>query len=151
MNRFKALLSLCALVVLLTGCKNVKIVPSIESLESHMWGTWEGFVTTPWVEPYQAEVIFFQDGTYSDLSITGTVPTFYYGIEAESQLKTWELTEVSTEGRASGNLEILFQTDEVVTGEIRELEFIDGFDNLTFEFWNRGENGPVEFALVRTQ
>jgi len=37
-----------------------------------MVGTWRGTVTTPWVEPYEVEIIFKKDGNYESRSLTTT-------------------------------------------------------------------------------
>lgn len=116
-----------------------------------MVGTWVGCVTTPWTNPYWITVSFRPDGTYSaqahenrdDLASSA----FYYGSDADSPLKVYELNDLQADLEAVGQIDILFDVGTVTRDELRNIRLMD--DQLEFEFFHFGY-GPLTYQLWRT-
>jgi hypothetical protein len=124
-----------------------------ERIRKGIVGTWIGRHSDPWGEPFLVEITFEADGHYSGHCAQAScrAPVFYYGIDDDSPLKTYELRDVLANGRASGVIGILFALNGVP--EVRDLRQVfvsQDLQSLTFEFWN-GIYGPVVFDLRRVR
>jgi hypothetical protein len=123
---------------------------AFEQLRQAMVGTWLGQDSNPWTEPYTVQITFSADGHYSGHCAQPScpAPVFYYGLDDDSPLKTYEIRDIHTDGTGGGRIAILW--DESYT-DLRELDMITPSPDLTqlhFEFWN-GDYGPVVFDLTR--
>lgn len=127
-------------------------------------GDWHGFVTTPWVDPYQVALSFGESGSYSarceansDFGTTGSgggcCRAFYYGSDRDSSLKQWSLTAVNADNSIEGNIDIAFCYDECYLpgwqGKLRRVQYDQSGNRIRFQFWRDDGYGPLEFDLER--
>jgi hypothetical protein len=127
---------------------------SFEELESGMIGSWEGCVDTPWVPTYWVDVTFRPDGTYRALStevLDGQdMNAMYYGTEGDRPSKRWAIDGIRPSGLGVGQIDIAWEGhDDVNRGDLRNIELME--DQLRFEFFHRGQYGPLIFELHRTE
>jgi hypothetical protein len=120
-------------------------------IRNGMNGAWRGVVTTPWVAPYMADVVFRADGTYSayNLNPDNHLPALYYGTDEDSPLKTFKLDDLKANGEASGELTVLFHVGTTTVDEIRHLSLGPDGNTLSLEMWHFGTYGPVRLDLTR--
>jgi hypothetical protein len=130
----------------------------------YIQGTWIGHVETPWTEPYNVLISFYNTGIYSAYSISTTRfirsyddywgPAFYYGTDEDSVLKTYEIYDLYSNGKALGRIKIGWNNGGDVLGTTQgALKFIafQSLNNMTFEFWHFDRYGPVKFILTRME
>jgi hypothetical protein len=124
---------------------------AFEQLRQAMVGTWLGQDSNPsWTEPYTVQIAFSADGHYSGHCAQPScpAPVFYYGLDDDSPLKTYEIRDIHTDGTGGARIAILW--DESYTGlcELDMIKLTPDLTQLHFEFWN-GDYGPVVFDLTR--
>jgi hypothetical protein len=123
-------------------------------IRAGMVGHWHGTVTTPWAPVYEVNVEFDMDGHYSaHCADAACNVAFYYGVDDDSPLKTYEVFDAYANGEGRGRIWIYFGNGSSYTN-------IDGLDHialstdlssLRFEFWHQLTYGPLIFELARTQ
>ncbi len=137
----------------------------LDAYQSRIAGKWTGYVTTPWVNPYQVEVTFYPNGCYSGIALSGTsnigsikltnCPSFYYGSDDDSILKVFTIDSISNgDGYPAntagyGSLSVLSSSNSTAKGSLRVIEFSANFNHLEFEFWHRNRYGPIKLRLDR--
>ncbi len=128
---------------------------TISDYDINILGNWVGQVKTPWSSPYNVEITFYGTGHYSARSISPAVqhwyPAFYYGLDEDSDYKTYDIYDTYADGRALGTIVIYFGGISTNTGSLRFVTFYNSFKNMRFEFWHRDAYGPVEFLLTRKE
>jgi len=126
-------------------------VDSLSSLKAGMIGSWRGCVTTPWVPVYGVDVVFRRDGTYSAISgesLDGQrMLAMYYGSDADSPQKRYEVLDLQDSLNGVGQIDIWFGPDNVNRSDLRNIKLMG--DLLEFEFFHRGDYGPLTFQLER--
>ena len=90
-----------------------------ENFKKAIVGTWVGTVTTPWLSPYEVEITFNSNGIYSAHSTTEArllnsdnmsyAPALYYGVDQDSDLKTYSIDYISENNEASGTMAICYK------------------------------------------
>lgn len=124
-------------------------VSTLAELEAGIVGSWAGCVTTPWVSPYWVTITFRADGTYSGVALAGSdQPAFYYGTDDDSPEKGYELNDLQDDGEGIGHIDIVFWALNTNRGDLRDIRLMD--DQLQFEFFHRGQYGPLTYQLYRT-
>lgn len=119
-------------------------------LLSKIAGYWQGEVNTPWVPPYEVELLVWDDGQYSCHSKISSVPCFYYGSDFESPLKVLGVSENGT-----GFIDIFWaESKDTTRGELDLMQVTNSGQTLQFSFYNtwisnRHRYGPVKFTLNR--
>jgi len=126
---------------------------TFDELDSGMVGSWEGCVGTPWLPSYWVDVTFRPDGTYSAASpevLDGReIIAMYYGTDGDRPKKRWALNGVQPSGLGVGQIDIAWEGhDDINRGDLRNIELMG--DQLRFEFFHRGEYGPLIFELHGT-
>lgn len=120
-----------------------------DGIEAMMVGTWEGTNTNPWVDPYDIEIEFRSDGTYSSHTDAANW-ALYFAPDEDTPLKTYRVTSVGSGGVAQGEIAFVWViSDSMRAGAMTAIEFT-GDDHLTIELWDRGTYGPVVLDLTRT-
>jgi hypothetical protein len=126
-------------------------VGSLAELQSGFQGTWIGCVTTPWEPRYWVTITFRDDGTYSAASQANQLgnwqPAFYYGTDEDSPAKLYELNDLQDSLKGIGQIDIVFSADSINRGELRNIKLMGS--QLEFEFFHRGEYGPLTYRLYR--
>jgi hypothetical protein len=129
----------------------VVTIRTLAELQSGFQGTWIGCVTTPWEPRYWVTIRFRDDGTYSAASQANQLgnwqPAFYYGTDEDSPAKLYELNDLQDSLKGIGQIDIVFSADSVNRGELRNIKLMG--DQLEFEFFHRGEYGPLTYRLYR--
>jgi hypothetical protein len=123
-------------------------VDSLAELEEGMVGTWVGCVTTPWVPRYWVTITFRADGTYSGFAEEAAgEPAFYYGTDDDMSEKRYELNDLQDDLEGVGQIDIVFWEGNTNRGELRNIRLTG--NELEFEFFHRGEYGPLLYQLYR--
>lgn len=123
-------------------------VASLSELQEGVLGTWSGCVTTPWVPRYWVTLTFRADGTYSSDAWKGSdEPALYYGSDEDSPEKVYELDNLYDDLEGIGQIDIYFWPGNVNRGELRNIALMG--DKLSFEFFHRGQYGPLTYELWR--
>jgi hypothetical protein len=116
-----------------------------------MVGTWVGCATTPWTSPYWVTVSFQSDGTYSaraDENRDALVSSaFYYGSDADSPLKVYEVDDLQADLEGVGQIDVVFDVGTVTRDELRNIRLMG--DQLAFEYFHF-DHGPITYELWRT-
>jgi hypothetical protein len=123
-------------------------ISTFTELEAGIVGTWGGCVTTPWIAPYPVIVTFRADGTYRARTLAeGDIvePAFYYGTDEDSPQKRYAVNDLQDNLKGVGQIDIVFWEDNTNRGELRNIALMD--DQLEFEFFHRGQYGPLTFRL----
>jgi hypothetical protein len=126
-------------------------IGTLAELQKGFQATWAGCLTTPWVEPYWVTVTFRDDGTYSAAAVNPPdgLPAFYYGTDADSPLKRYALNDLQDSLNGIGQIDIVFSATSVNRGELRNIKLMG--DWLEFEFFHRGQYGPLTYRLYRIE
>lgn len=126
-------------------------VATLAELQAGFVGTWTGCVTTPWVPEYWVTIVFRGDGTYSAASQVRQAgawqPAFYYGTDDDASAKRYELNDLQDSLDGVGEIDIVFSADSVNRGDLRNIKLMG--DQLEFEFFHRGQYGPLTYRLSR--
>jgi hypothetical protein len=130
---------------------------SLAALQTGILGTWAGCVTTPWTLPYWVVITFRSDGTYSGTASVGpdgyAGPAFYWGTDADSALKEYELTHFEPSLGRMGEMNIVFKNAEedlvVYRVDLRDVRVMG--DRLDFVVFNIGTSGPLTYRLYRIE
>jgi hypothetical protein len=126
-------------------------VSSYEEITAGIVGTWEGCVGTPWTPLYAVSVTLREDGTYSaksDEVLDGTkMIAMYYGMDEDSSLKTYSITDFQASGLGIGQIDLVFDVGSVTRDELRNVRLMG--DKLEFEMFHLGQYGPLTFQLNR--
>jgi len=123
-------------------------VSSLAELQAGVVGVWGGCVTTPWVPPYWVTITLRGDGTYSSVAIKGAgEPAMYYGSDEDFPEKLYELNDLQDSLKGIGQIDIVFWPGDVNRGELRNIKLMG--DRLEFEFFHRGDYGPLTYRLYR--
>lgn len=114
-----------------------------------MVGTWAGCLTTPWVPRYWVTITFRADGTYTGVAeeTAEGYPAFYYGTDDDAPEKVYELNDLQDDLEGIGQIDIFFFVGSVNRGELRNIRLTG--NELEFEFFHRGEYGPLLYQLYR--
>ena len=137
----------------LEGCADFEFpaapisVESLADLQEGFLGTWVGCVTTPWVPPYPAVLTFRDDGTYSSVAVVPGEPAMYYGSDDDSPEKQYAINDLQASLKGVGEIDVYFGEGNTNRGELRNIELMD--NQLEFEFFHRGQYGPLTFQLYR--
>ena len=126
-------------------------IQSLAELQGGMLGTWAGCVTTPWVPPYWVTITFRDDGTYSGVAQPDQLgdwqPAFYYGTDEDSPEKRYELIGLQDSLKGVGQIDIFFSEGNTNRGYLPSIKLMG--DQLEFEFFHRGQYGPLTYRLYR--
>jgi hypothetical protein len=124
---------------------------SYEALATGIVGRWEGCVGTPWTPLYAVSVTLREDGTYtaeSDEVLDGSkMIAMYYGMDEDSPLKTYAITDFQASGLGIGQIDVVFDVGSVTRDELRNVRLMG--DKLEFEVFHLGQYGPIMFELNR--
>ncbi len=132
----------------------------LDTYNEKIVGKWIGYVTTPWINPYNVQLEIFSDGNYSAHSLspykypqssTIEYPAFYYGTDSDSELKKIQLDSIDQDGFASGEISILFYDDGIELDSLRGLRFSNDFNIMKFEIWHNILYGPLEYKFTRVE
>ena len=106
-------------------------------------------MTTPWVSPYSVTITFRAEGTYSGVAGKDSdgQPAFYHGSDDDSAEKRYELNDLHDDLEGVGQIDIWFGPKNTNRGDLRNIRLMG--NALEFEFFHRGEYGPVTFQLYR--
>lgn len=127
-------------------------IDSLGELQEGIVGTWVGCRSTPWVPPLPVTVTFRADGTYSARALVSGDdpalhdPAFYYGTDDDSPEKLYALNDLQ-DGLGTGQIDIVFWEGNINRGELSNVELMG--NQLQFEFFHRGEYGPLTYQLYR--
>ncbi len=125
-------------------------VSTLDELETGIVGTWAGCVVTPWEPPYWVTLTFRADGTYSSVALAGSEqPALYYGTDDDLSEKRYALNDLQDDGEGIGQIDIAFWPGNTNRGDLRNIRLMD--DQLEFEFFHRGEYGPLTYQLHRAE
>jgi hypothetical protein len=113
-----------------------------------MVGTWTGLVTTPWVPPYQVRMNFTADGHYAAHCLMPGCVAFYWGSDADSPDKVYDIQGIALDGKARGEIVIWFDGGDINHGVLRNIQLTQQSTALTFELW-QDPYGPLKFELRR--
>jgi hypothetical protein len=123
-------------------------VDSLAELEDGMVGTWAGCLTTPWVPRYWVTITFRANGTYSGFAEeTAGQPAFYYGTDEDMAEKRYELNDLQDDLEGVGQIDIVFWEGNTNRGDLRNIRLTG--NELEFEFFHRGQYGPLLYQLYR--
>lgn len=123
-------------------------VTSLAELQDGIHATWAGCVTTPWVPAYWVTITFGEDGTYTGHALDPTgLPAFYYGTDDDLSEKRYELNDLQDSLKGIGQIDIVFWEGNINRGDLRNVTLMG--DQLAFEFFHRGEYGPLTYRLYR--
>lgn len=94
-----------------------KIDNTVDSFQKGLVGTWVGTATPFTFAPYEVEITFYSNGKYSAHSTSEsinpgsriTLPALYYGVDDDSDLKTYSIDYISENNEASGTIAICFK------------------------------------------
>jgi hypothetical protein len=117
-------------------------------LKNGVVGHWRGTVTTPWVPPYQVVVELTGSGHYSAHCQDKDCVAFYYGSDADSPEKVYDIQDVRADNKGQGEIAFWFNTGNTNRGELRSILLGPELDTLTFAAWETGY-GPLTFELRR--
>jgi hypothetical protein len=137
----------------LEGCLTLVFEPTeirvetLAELTDGMVGTWLGCSVTPWTPPYPVVVTFRGDGTYSGHALVPGAPAFYYGTDEDSPEKLYAVNDLQDSLRGIGQIDIVFESGNTNRGDLRNIELMG--DQLQFEFFHRGQYGPLVYRLYR--
>jgi len=129
-------------------------IDSLGELQEGIVGTWVGCRTTPWVPPYPVTLTFRGDGTYSARALVSDGdpalhdPAFYYGTDDDSSEKLYALNDLQDSLKGIGQIDIVFWEGNINRGDLRNVELMG--NQLQFEFFHRGQYGPLTYQLYRT-
>jgi hypothetical protein len=125
--------------------------PTYEALATGVVGTWQGCVLTPWIAPYFVTMTLRADETYSAIStevLDGQdMIAMYYGMDEDAPQKRYHLADMLDDGLGVGQIDIVFDVGSVNRGDLRNVRLMG--DRLEFEFFHRGQYGPLVFQLLR--
>jgi hypothetical protein len=123
-------------------------IASLAELQAGIRGTWAGCVTTPWVHPYWVAITLRGDGTYTShaLELNG-LPAMYYGTDEDLPEKRYELNDLQDSLKGVGQIDIVFNAGNTNRGDLRNVKLMG--DQLEFEFFHRGDYGPLTYRLYR--
>ena len=115
-----------------------------------MVGTWMGQETNPWTVAFQVRITFGSDGHYSGHCAQTSCPAsvFYYGLDDDSPLKTYQLIDLHANGTGTGRIVSYFGPNDVTNDLLDEVSVSTDAQHLNFEFWH-GQYGPLVFNLMR--
>jgi hypothetical protein len=117
-------------------------------LRKGVLATWNGTVTTPWVKPYSVTMTFFADGHYSARCLQPNCVAMYYGSDADSAEKRYDIQDVRADDKGAGEITFWFNPGNTNGGQLRNIDLsVDG-SSLAFDAW-KGDYGPLHFALRR--
>lgn len=128
--------------------------PEFERIRQGMVGRWTGSDSNPWTPSFKVQVSFTADGHYSAHCAADAcpAPVFYYGIDDDSPLKTYEIRDIRADGKATGRLTTIFSPLDV-TPTYFTLDTVvlsaDG-EHLSLEVWN-DRYGPILLDLKRAR
>lgn len=109
-------------------------------------GKWAGSAETNWGMNYTVEIEFFSNATYSAHSTTSGYVAFYYGVDADTPLKTYEVYPTN-EPMGYGNIIVDFD-GSYTYDELKQIEFSPDNNTLIFDFWHLG-NYAITYTLSR--
>ena len=132
----------------------------LRELERAIAGTWRGVARTPagWTtEVYEVAISFGEGGYSAHCTSTPThcCVAFYYGTDLDYPLKAFRLLSTDSEGRAFGEIDIVFDYNDGFPGLpswqglLQNLELDATGNRLRFEFKTSDGYGPVRFDLSR--
>ena len=75
---------------------------------------------------------------------------FYYGIDFESPLKVFSLSDFRGDGYVFGTLDIYWESDNYTTQGSLENLLIDNNSTLNFEFWRTWDGRYLVPIFIRT-
>lgn len=123
---------------------------SYEELTEGILGTWRGCVSTPWTPMYEVTFTFNADGTYSATTneeLDGVRMTaLYYGLDEDSPLKRYAITDFQASQLGIGEIDIDFGTG-TNRDSLRNIRLMG--DDLEFEMFHQNRYGPLTFQLSR--
>jgi hypothetical protein len=123
-------------------------IDSLAELEEGIHATWAGCVLTPWVPPYWVTITFREDGNYSgEALVSSGEPAFYYGTDDDFPEKRYELNDLQDSRDGIGQIDIVFWEGNTNRGDLRNVRLMG--DQLEFEFFHRGQYGPLTYRLYR--
>jgi hypothetical protein len=124
--------------------------PELMRVRDGVIGTWTGTATTPWLPPYRVTFTFDSYSHYSAHSLEGTTPALYYGIDDDSPSKQYSITNIQSNGNATGYIDVYFGPGNVTRDTLQEIALSADGNRLQFWFMQAGAYGPLQYDLQRT-
>lgn len=118
----------------------------LSDFQDKFQGTWIGSRSTPWTSDINVEITFNKEGTYSSKSLTPDNVGFYYG--SDDEVNSYTISDVNSDGSAMGKIG---RFNDSSIGDMKFIKFSEDLNVLSFEFWNKGENGPLKYTLTRIE
>lgn len=120
-----------------------------------MVGVWHGVAATPWVPPYEVDIEFRADGSYSARCSVGSNEcciAFYYGTDRDTPLKRYRVEDATLSGNVIGEIDIDFGFALAGwQGELSHIELDASGNGLRFEFARDDGYGPLKYDLRRVK
>lgn len=120
----------------------------LSEMRAKIVGAWSGTRTSPWDQTQPVKVEFRADGTYSAHCGNSACAAMYWGVDSDSADKKYSIDTVNESGTGFGQIAIGFSGGNVGKGELRNITFDVGGNNLSFNLWY-GTYGPLDFVLAR--
>ena len=144
-------------------CIELAADAALARFQAGVLGSWMGTGTAPtgwlWSKATVA-FTFYCDGHYDSRCLAATEGldpdsasciALYYGSDGVSAEKTYEIYDVRSDGKATGNISVFFGN----TGGGTTLDRLDAIDlsaagdRLSFDFVHLGQYGPLHYDLQR--
>ena len=122
-----------------------------------MVGAWTGTATAPstwnWTKA-TVEFAFDGDGHYHARCIAhdGTDPecvALYYGTDDDSPEKTYAVSAVRPDGKATGDIRVYFFPGDTTDDALNAIDLDPTGQTLSFDLMHLRDYGPIHYALVR--
>jgi len=118
-------------------------------------GVWHGLASTPWIAPYEVDLEFRVDGSYSGRCTRGSdvcCVAFYYGTDRDSPRKRYRVQDATLSGNVIGQIDIDFGFALAGwQGELSQIELDASGNGLSFDFARDDGYGPVKYDLRRVK
>jgi hypothetical protein len=119
----------------------------LTEVRQRLVGTWVGTRRTPWEGEHPVTMTFTSDGHYSAHCLDGCI-ALYYGSDSDSSEKTYQITQVNSDGTGFGEIAIWFSAGNTNRGEISNLGFNSDGNTVAFTVY-KDNYGPLDFTLTR--
>ena len=138
-------------------CVDPAMDPALARFQVGMVGTWSGRATAPstwnWTQA-TVDFAFDCDGHYHARCVAhdGTDPTcvaLYYGTDADSPEKTYAVSDVRADGKATGDIEVYFFPGDTTDDALNAIDLDPTGQTLSFDVIHLGQYGPIHYALFR--
>jgi hypothetical protein len=118
-------------------------------IKDALLGTWSGTALTPYEPSYPVIFTFDSYTHYSAKATDGRSVALFWGIDADSPLKQYDINEVSDSGEASGTIDIVEGTS-VFRSRLERIVLTTELNELSFRFLHNNESyQTASFHLQR--